>query len=100
MIAATAVAQSTVGHVETIPPTAAMMAPIPASVVFLLLNANLPFDSDDPFAMPRELAPKLEQLAVHLVELYHHAHRRSDDGGDDGDECGEVVQLHDYSVIT
>jgi len=71
MIAATAVAQSTAGQVETMPPTAAMIAPMPASVVFLLLNANLPFDSDDPVAMPRELTPKLEQLAVHLVQLDH-----------------------------
>ena len=60
MIAATAVVQSTAGQVETMPPIAAMIAPMPARVVFPLVKVKLPFDAGDALSVRGELAAQFE----------------------------------------
>lgn len=92
-----AVVQSGVGHVETMPPTAVRIAPMPARVVLPLVKVKLPFDAGDALPVRGELAAQLEELAVHLVELHHQAHRRADDGGDDGEGGGDVWEVHRFT---
>lgn len=92
-----AVVQSGFGQVETMPPIAVRIAPMPARVVLPLVKFKLPFDAGDALPVRGELAAQLEELAVHLVQLVHHAHRRADDGRNDGEGGGDVGKIHRFT---